>query len=245
MFRLGDHIALAGSVARGFRQPTLNELYRSFRVGNVLTLSNENLRPEKATSGEAAVVVNAFDERLYVRAGPYCTRLSETVSNVTLTITPQLITRQRQNLGSTRSCGFEADASVRATRDLTFSGSYLHVQAKVREGIPALIGLRLPQVPKDQATLEARYSRQKIGVFSMQMRSSSGQFDDDLNQLYLRRFVAFYAFASHDISSRASIYAAGENIFNTRIEAGLTPVLTLAQPRTIRFGIRLRFGRGE
>ena len=73
----------------------------------------------------------------------------------------------------------------------------------------------------------------------MQMRASGGQFDDDLNQLYLRGFVAFYAFASHDISRHASIYAAGENIFNTRIEAGLTPVLTLAQPRTIRFGIRL------
>jgi len=245
LFRINDHISLAGSVAQGFRQPTLNELYRSFRVGNVLTLSNENLRPEKAISGEAAVVVNAFDERLYMRAGPYCTRLSETVSNVTLTVTPTLITRRRQNLGSTRSCGFEADVSVRATPELTFSGGYLHVQAKVREGIPTLVGLRLPQVPADQATLEARYSRPKIGVFSMQMRAVSGQFDDDLNQLYLRSFVAFYAFASHDISRRASIYAAGENIFNTRIEAGLTPVLTLAQPRTFRFGIRLRFGRGE
>lgn len=245
LFRINDHIALAGSVARGFRQPTLNELYRSFRVGNVLTLSNENLRPEKATSGEAAIVVNAFDERLYMRTGPYCTRLSETVSNVTLTTTPALITRQRQNLGSTRSCGFEADANVRATRDITLSGSYLHVDAKVREGIPTLIGLRLPQIPRDQATLEGRYSQPKIGVFSMQMRASSGQFDDDLNQFHLRRYVAFYAFASHDISRRVSIYVAGENIFNTRIEAGLTPVLTLVQPRTIRFGIRLRFGRGE
>src|SRR5205085_11223027 len=69
LFRINDHIALTGGAARGFRQPTLNELYRSFRVGNVLTLSNENLRPEKATSVEAAVVVNAFDERLYLRAG--------------------------------------------------------------------------------------------------------------------------------------------------------------------------------
>ncbi len=245
LFRINDHISLTGSAARGFRQPTLNELYRSFRVGNVLTLSNENLRPEKATSGEAAVLVNAFDERLYLRAGPYCTRLSETVSNVTLASTPQLITRQRQNLGTTRSCGFEADASVRATRELTFSGGYLQVDAKVREGIPTLVGLRLPQIPTDQATLEARYSRLKLGTASIQMRTSSGQFDDDQNEFRLRGFTAFYAFASHDISRRASIYAAGENIFNTRIEAGLTPVLTLAQPRTIRFGIRLRFGHGE
>jgi outer membrane receptor protein involved in Fe transport len=247
LIRLGGHISLTGSVARGFRQPTLNELYRSFRVGNVLTLSNENLRPEKATSGEAALVVNAFDERFYLRAGPYCTRLSETVSNVTLTITPTLITRQRQNLGTTRSCGFEADASLRATPELTFNGGYLHVDAKVVKmaGDPTLVGRRLPQIPTDQATLEARYSRSKLGTASIQMRASSGQFEDDQNQFRLRGFIAVDAFVSHDISRRASLYAAGENIFNTRIEAGLTPVLTLAQPRTIRFGIRLRFGRGE
>jgi outer membrane receptor protein involved in Fe transport len=245
LFRLNDHISLTGSVARGFRQPTLNELYRSFRVGNVLTLSNANLRPERATSGEAAVVVNAFDERLYLRAGPYCTRLSETVSNVTLTVTPALITRQRQNLATTRSCGFEADASVRATRELTFNGGYLHVDAKVREGDAALVGLRLPQIPTDQATLEARYSRLKLGTASIQLRTASAQFDDDQNQFRLREFIAFDAFVSHNISPSASIYAAGENIFDTRIQAGLTPVLTLAQPRTIRFGIRLRFGRGE
>src|SRR5205085_10896967 len=134
LFRVNGHIALGGSAAGGFRRPTLNELYRSLRVGNVLTLSNESLRPETAASGEAAVVVNAFDGRLYLRAGPYCTRLSETVSNITLTITPTLITRQRQNLATTRSCGFEADASVRVTPELTFNGGYLHVDAKVTNG---------------------------------------------------------------------------------------------------------------
>jgi hypothetical protein len=94
-------------------------------------------------------------------------------------------------------------------------------------------------------TLEARYSRSGLGTASIQMRALSGQFDDDQNQFHLRSFIAVDAFVSHDISPRAVVYAAGENIFNTRIEAGLTPVLTLAQPRTVRFGIRLRFGRGE
>jgi outer membrane receptor protein involved in Fe transport len=245
LMRLNGHVSLAGSAARGFRQPTLNELYRSFRVGNVLTLSNENLRAEKATSGDAAVLVNALDERLFVRAGPFCTRVSNTVSNVTLVITPMLITRQRQNVGVTRSCGFEADVNLRATRDLTLSGGYLHVDAKILSmpANPALVGLRLPQIPSEQATIEARYVRPKIGTFSMQLRSSSGQFDDDLNQLYLRGFAAFYAFFSHDVSRTLSIYAAGENIFDARIEAGMTPVLTLGQPRTVRVGLRFRLDR--
>src|SRR5262249_9729928 len=44
--------AIRGSVTRAFRAPTLNELYRSFRVGNVNTRENPDLGPERATSGE-------------------------------------------------------------------------------------------------------------------------------------------------------------------------------------------------
>lgn len=245
LVRINRSISAAAGVARGFRQPTLNELYRSFRVGNVLTLSNENLRAERALNGEAAIIVNAFDERLYVRAGPFCTRVSDTVSNVTLIITPNLITRQRQNLGVTRNCGFESDAVVRLVRSLTLNGGYLHVEARVTEmpGNTPLVGLRLPQVPSDQTTLQARYSPAKVGTFSLQIRSSSLQFDDDLNQLPLKGYVTVDAFASRKLAKGASVYLAAENIFGARIEAGRTPVLTLAQPRTIRVGLRLRVGK--
>ena len=245
LFRVNRNISLAASASGGFRQPTLNELYRSFRVGNVLTLSNENLRAESAVNGEGAVVISAFDERLYLRAGPFCTRVTDTVSNVTLTITPTLITRQRQNVGITQSCGFEADSMVRATPTFSIRAGYLHVNAKVLEmpGNGALVGLKLPQVPSDQGTVQARYSREDLGTFSVQLRASGPQFDDDQNQLPLKGYAAFDVFASHDLGRRTSLYFAGENIFNTHIEAGRTPVLTLAQPRTVRVGLRFKFGR--
>jgi outer membrane receptor protein involved in Fe transport len=244
LYRINKNISLAATAAGGFRQPTLNELYRSFRVGNVLTLANENLRAERAVNGEAAVIVNAFDERFYLRAGPFCTRVTDTISNVTIIINPNLITRQRQNLGVTRSCGFEADAVGRARRDLTLTAGYLHVDSKVREmpGNPTLVGLRLPQVPHDQGTMQLRYSDLKFGSFSTQLRASSPQFDDDLNQLPLKAYIAIDAFASHQLGRRTSIYLAAENIFDTRIQAGRTPVLTLAGPRAVRIGLRVRFG---
>ena len=40
---------------RAFRPATLNELYRSFRVGDVITLANVNLRAERQTGGEGGV----------------------------------------------------------------------------------------------------------------------------------------------------------------------------------------------
>lgn len=60
--------SVVASIYRAFRQPTLNELYRSFRVGDVLTFANENLRAERLTGGEFGVNANSFKRRLDTRA---------------------------------------------------------------------------------------------------------------------------------------------------------------------------------
>jgi outer membrane cobalamin receptor len=44
-----------GSAYKSFRAPTLNELYRNFRVGNVLTLANATLTPEHLEGVESGV----------------------------------------------------------------------------------------------------------------------------------------------------------------------------------------------
>src|SRR5207247_5111833 len=39
LVHVNDSVSITGSFSTGFRQPTLNELYRSFRVGNILTVA--------------------------------------------------------------------------------------------------------------------------------------------------------------------------------------------------------------
>jgi outer membrane cobalamin receptor len=48
-------ITLYAAAYRSFRAPTLNELYRSFRVGNVLTQSNPYLKAEHFSGAEGGV----------------------------------------------------------------------------------------------------------------------------------------------------------------------------------------------
>ncbi|ACB74060.1 TonB-dependent receptor plug [Opitutus terrae PB90-1] len=52
-------VRLHASVQQAFRRPTLNELYRAFRVGNVITDGNPALRTENVTSGEIGATVTA------------------------------------------------------------------------------------------------------------------------------------------------------------------------------------------
>ena len=243
--RITPHVSVSGVFSTAFRQPTLNELYRSFRVGNVVTLANDSLTAERATSGEAAVIVRAFDSRVYLRTGPFCTRIANTVSNITLATTPSLITRQRQNVGSTRSCGLESDLRLDPSREWSISAGYLFVDSIVTAmpGNATLVGLELPQVARHSLTAQLKYAPRKVGTFSAQFRASSPQWDDDLNTLRLRGYTTLDLSASRSLSSKATVYVAAQNVTDRRIESGRTPVLTLAQPRTFRVGLRLSSGK--
>jgi outer membrane receptor protein involved in Fe transport len=244
LYKLSDNLSLYASATRAFRQPTLNELYRSFRVGDALTLANENLRAERLTSGEAGANFSSFNQKLNVRGAFFWTEIALPVANVTLTVTPNLITRQRQNLGRTRSRGLEFEWDARLTNHLTVSGGYLFADATVLS-FPvntALEGLFIPQVPRHQLTFQARYVNPSIITIGLQGRASSAQFDDDQNRFRLERYFTLDALASRRITRNVEAFIASENLFNQRYSIGLTPVRTIAPPLLVRFGFRLRLG---
>jgi outer membrane receptor protein involved in Fe transport len=222
-------LTFTASAYKSFRAPTLNELYRNFRVGNVQTLANESLGAEHLSAIE-----------LGIRSGPlrltaFSMSTDDTIANVTLSTTPALITRQRQNLGSSRSRGAELDFEQRLSPQWRLSAGYLFCDATVTTG--NLAGKRLPQVPRNAATLQLAFTPPH-GSAGIQARWSSMQFDDDINQFPLRSYAVADLFASYPIAPRFDATIAIENATNRRVEVSATPVLTLGTPRTIRVGVR-------
>ena len=61
--KLSSNLSLSLSGYRAFRAPTLNELYRSFRLGSTLTQSNALLGPERSTGAEAGLRETALGAR--------------------------------------------------------------------------------------------------------------------------------------------------------------------------------------
>ena len=61
------HGAERFGLSGAFRAPTLNELYRNFRVGNVFTLANPSLTGEHLTGGEAGISAQYWQNRLTLR----------------------------------------------------------------------------------------------------------------------------------------------------------------------------------
>jgi outer membrane receptor protein involved in Fe transport len=243
--QMTQHVSWSASIYRAFRAPTLNELYRSFRVGNVVTGSNPDLTAERLTGGEAGVSVNAWDRRVVIRGIAFLNEMIDPVANVTLSTTPALITRQRQNLGRTRAPGVEIDATVALASHFSLSGAYQYVDATVTRFPPdtSLVGLWVPQVPRHVVTFQARYDHPRLINFSVDGRLVGKQFDDDQNQFPLGRFFVLDAMAWRGIGHGAQIFFAGENLFNARYSTAATPVPQFGLPVAVRGGFRFHLGR--
>jgi len=102
-YQATSRINIFASASKSFRVPTLNELYRGFRVGNVVTLPNENLLPERGNEIDSGFLYST--SRFRIRASLFRNSISDNVSNITLSSTSSLITRQRRNVGNTVSQG--------------------------------------------------------------------------------------------------------------------------------------------
>ncbi len=244
LHKLTDNVSFFLSGYRAFRAPTLNELYRSFRVGNVLTLANDRLRAERLTGGEAGANFAAFDSKLHMRGTFFWSEITRPIANVTLNVAPELITRQRQNLGRTRSRGIEIETDARLTNTITVSGGYQFANATVRRfpANTALEGLLIPQVARHQLTVQARYSNPSRFTLAIQSRAVGAQFDDDQNLLRLDRFFTLDLFASRSLGHNVEVFAAFENLFDQQYAIGRTPVKTIGPPLLARVGMRFHLG---
>jgi outer membrane receptor protein involved in Fe transport len=240
--KVTENISLTASAYRAFRAPTLNELYRSFRVGNTLTLSNSELRAERLTGGEAGASFAAFDKKLTTRGTLFWSEVARPIANVTLTVRPELITRRRENLGSTRFRGVELDATSRISSAVTVSGGYQFVDAAVLRFPPGtgLEGLRIPQVPRHQLTFQVRYLGPSRVTLGIQGRAVSAQFEDDQNRLRLDRYFTLDTLLARSLTGDVEVFFAAENLSNQRYAVGRTPVLTVGPPLLARFGVRFR-----
>ncbi|MBW8878948.1 MAG: TonB-dependent receptor [Acidobacteria bacterium] len=232
LFRATDAITLRGSLYRGFRAPTLNELYRPFRVGNVETDANPNLGEESLLGAEIGADL-VPSSRVFVRVNAFHNRLDGAVGNVTLSVTPQLITRRRENLDRVTVDGLEAEARLRLFDRWQVQASYLYSDSRVER-----TGLRVPQAPLNQGSLGLTWAGPVLVL--LQGRWAGSQFDDDLNQLPLPSFFVADLALRRPLGNRVEVFLSAENLFNEKVTTGRTPLETLGAPRLVQLGITVR-----
>jgi outer membrane receptor protein involved in Fe transport len=238
-FQVSDAVSLQAASYRSSRTPSLNELHRGFRVGNAVTRANPLLDPEQLTGVEGGVLFT--HGWLSARATGFFNQLENAITNVTLTTTPALITRERQNTDTVRASGLEVEADIRPSRRWTIGGVAVLTRSRFEEtpAQPALEGNRVPQVPRFQVGGTLTYVDPHGFTGSVQSRLFGAQFDDDLNQFELKGYSVTDVSLSQQVLRRLNVFFAVENLFDEDYDTGRTPLRTIGWPRTARVGIRV------
>jgi outer membrane receptor protein involved in Fe transport len=217
-----------GSVYRAFRAPTLNELYRDFRAGNAVTRANASLTPELLFGAEAGM--DFVGESIRGSITLFRNSLGDLITNVTLSSTPAEVVRQRRNAGEGFSRGVEVELR-RKFALVRVEGSYLYSDSRFASG------LRIPQVPLHQGAAQLIMPWRGT-LFAAGIRSTSLQFEDDLNRDVLPGYAVLHLTVGHRLPHGLALHLAVENLLNREYLAGKRPAPLLAAPLLWRVGLR-------
>lgn len=251
VWQLAKAWRLRAAAQHSFRRPTLNELYRPFRVGNVITEANAALKTERATSAELSAEYT--HETLALSATVFRNDLRDAVGNVTLARGPGTfpivgfvpaggLGRQRLNLERLLIQGVEFSAKWQLSPTFSFSADYLYNDATVRRATlaPAIVGNRLAQVPRHSASLGASWQPTKKFTITPRLRALGRQFEDDENLLRLGAALVVDLGANYRVTPNCEIYLACENLTDARLETGRSAdgIVNTGTPRLILGGVR-------
>ena len=249
--RLAADYALSGALSLraagyiGWRLPTLNELYRPFRVGSIVTGANADLEPERSRGVEIGLTYAPADNVGLSITG-FDNRLRDGVANVTVGAGPGFFpdigfvpgggfARQRRNIDVVRARGVELDASL-SRGDWTVTGSYAFTGSRIENEADggALDGLRPAQIPAHTASTTLSWR-----TVSTTLRYTSDRFEDDLNLLTLDDAFTVDVTAELPLGRGFSFVFRGENLADETVEAAVSAVgvIERARPRTLWVGL--------
>ncbi|HYJ28973.1 MAG TPA: TonB-dependent receptor [Allosphingosinicella sp.] len=249
--RASPALTLRGAAYLGWRLPTLNELYRPFRLGPDATAANAGLAPERLRGAEAGAELRpAPGFRLAVTL--FADRLDSAVANVTLGEGPGTFPgigfvavggqyRQRRNLDAIAAEGVEFDAGIERGR-WSLAAGYAFADARVRASGAAapLGGLRPAQTPRHSLSASLAWRRPDGAGGSLAARWTGGQYEDDLNRQPIPSAFTLDAAALLPLTGRLSLEARAENLTDARVVAGISGagIVERATPRTLWIGLR-------
>ncbi|HEY5048793.1 MAG TPA: TonB-dependent receptor [Rhizomicrobium sp.] len=238
---------LRTSVYAGFRAPSLNELYRPFRVGDNETEANAGLSPEELYGAE--VGWGGAVERLTWDVTGFFNQLHNAVGNVTIGKVycgpdPCGILYQRQNAGDVNALGAEGEASAALTETLAIRGAFSLTDARFQDNARDLSGKRPAQSPRIVTTAGVTWTPWPEWQFGGDLRWIGAQFEDDLNQYRLGSALVGDLRAEWHFRENMSLVGEIDNVANAAVNTGETsfeangsPVISLGAPRTFEISV--------
>lgn len=229
----------------GFRAPTLNELYRPFRVRNDITESNPDLVKETSTGGE--ISLHYQDEANLFQFSAFHYSLDDMVTNIFL----------HDDSGFDALCGFIPDGGScnqrRNVEESTVQGmeiawqwdpgndveillnyTYSHTEFENASSQPNIEGKAFPLSPRHKLTTRFLWHSTEMLDFLAQFQYRSSHYDDVLNNLKIGNSTLVSLGAHYRVSESPWAFRLQvDNLFDEAVTTAISSsgIYTQSAPR--------------
>jgi len=239
-YHLNDDTKLRASIGRGFRAPSLYDLYTTIQRGPNLYQSNPQLGPESLVSYEVGVDRH-FTPGLLGRATLYHSDAEDYIGRVS--IAPA--TYQYQNVSEVDMNGIELELKYRISDAWSCNASYTYTSSKIDSfaGNPALEGNDLPYTPNHTATAGAVFSAPGRFNLSMSANVVGDRYSDETNSAA----GEFSSYITFDMKiwktlGKATYSLGVENLFDVEYEPIAAAGEVLVAPgRVVNASVKVSF----
>ena len=242
--RIDTNWSFNSLVFTGFRAPTLNELYRPFRVRNDITESNPLLVNESITGGEIGLYYRDEANAFQITGFDYF--MDDMITNVFLHndtgfdplcgfVPGGGSCNQRQNVDKSEVRGLEVAWRWDAGTGFEILLNYLFSNTEITQSTsqPLLSGKSFPLAPEHKLFGQLAWSPNDQLTFQAQLQYRSGQFDNVLNSRRIGGSSQLNLGVSYQLlDSNWSVRAQVDNLFDEEIVTAIASsgIITRASP---------------
>lgn len=254
--KLSERLQWNLGLARSFRLPTINELYRPFRVRNDITEANPQLVPEHFTNLESSLRWRV-NEAWTVELGLFEYWIEDMVANVYQFDGPAPSIggfvpaggtfSQKQNVEDSRVSGAELKLNYAPSDTVSLGFHYFYSDARFLENplSPGIEDRDFPQIPLHKLVLQGSWEPFANLRLDGWYTFSAAQYDDALNTRELDSYSKVDVAASYrlDLEQEWTVYIKVSNLTNEVILTGKASngVRSIAPERMIRVGANWKF----
>jgi iron complex outermembrane receptor protein len=190
-WRLGEQTTWKGNVSKGFRSPTIRELF--------LWGPNPNLSPESVISYETGVLQYFFKQKMNAEITVYSLSGDNLIVNVP--------NKGFQNSGVVNNQGIELAVNAEATKNLTLNAtySYIHMENPVYA------------TPEHHLYFNAGYRLKKL-LLNANIQQINHLDNDPSPKVNLESYTLLNAKISYNLFKNLSLYVSAENLLNQDYE---------------------------
>lgn len=229
----------------GFRSPTLNELYRPFRVRNDITESNPELKSERFNGLEASWARNPSESQSYF-VSIFHYEIEDLIANAFLsneTGFNQLCgfvpeggsCSQRRNLDESRVTGFEARMRRDFSEELSGQVTYLFTESEIvsADSLLTIDGKDLPHAPSHRLSAWLAWSpTESINIWTS-LSLGTEEYEDTRNTRRIDGYETVDAGIRISLSDNHFLSLRIENLLDEDVTTGVATsgLETIGAPR--------------